>query len=341
MRKSIAQKGCIIAFMILAVLSWQVFINDTFARGETTQSGGIEAEAFAEGWTEWTSGDVSIDFVLNYIDAEAKVSLPGNPTVATGYMTNANQFGVVITMGGNNYTYTFADGSSESSGVFFAIENNGSQSPYVLKPSFPANNSWNNPNGVVTDYKYYYSNNKVKEESTIELAIGEKLLFTQIVEFKNSGIYHNSYFTNIGLSDIPTFRILNKVDTYLDYDGVPVYYGESQHTYYLKNGPLKLRVSGLDGVVDGSLATKHQRIWKSGFVDTYRMYNPAVFETIGNPGDLVFSSQWPDDDSEIIFTQVPFTLAVGETAEQTFVINFLPANSVTVNYLDELGNEIA
>ncbi|AMP20360.1 hypothetical protein AZF37_03500 [endosymbiont 'TC1' of Trimyema compressum] len=204
-------------------------------------------------------------------------------------MTNANQFGVVITMGGNDYIYTFADGSSESSGVFFAIEENGAQSPYVLKPSFPANNSWNNPNGIVTDYKYYYSGNKVKEESTIELITGEKVLFTQIVEFKNSGIYHHAYFKNIGLNDIPTFRILNKLDTYLIHDGVPIYYGESQHTYYLKNGALKLRVSGLNGV-DGSLGTReHQRIWENGFINTYRVYNPINFENVGNPGDVAFS----------------------------------------------------
>lgn len=294
-----------------------------------------------ETWIDWTANaPVSINFTLNNVTTKATVTKPGNPVSPTSYMTNANQFGVVLNMNGKNYTYTFADGSSESSGVFFAIQNNGSASPYILRPNSPITNNGSviNPNEVRTDYKFYYSNTKVKEETIVELTTGEKLAFTQIMEFRNDGVFHESYFKNIGTKPIDDFRILAKTDTFLINDTVPVYYGERQHVYYIKQTPngQKLRISGLNGV-EGSVAAAHQRIWENHFINTYRNYNNTQMSFVGNPGALALSGQ----DSEIVYSQKPATLEVGEIRELTFAINYLEKANVIINYVDENGSSIA
>ncbi|MFV0392865.1 MAG: InlB B-repeat-containing protein [Coprobacillaceae bacterium] len=297
-------------------------------------------ESNDENWIEWKSGPIKINFTLNDIVTEATVTMSGNPVTPTGYGTNANQFGVILKMNGQNYTYTFADGSAESSGVFFAIEGNGNASPYILRPNSPITNNGAqiNPNEVRTDYKFYYSDTKVKEETTVTLSTGESIAFTQIVEFRNDGVFHKSYFKNIGNDTIPNFRGIAKVDAYLVHDYVPVYYGEYQHVYYIKQDAvgMKLRVTGLNGV-DGSIAAPHQRIWQSGFIDTYRYYNASKMEYMGTSGNLALSGA----DSEMVFDQRPTDLEVGEIREITFVINYLVGASVTVNYVDENGISIA
>jgi hypothetical protein len=312
-------------------------------------------EAASDGWTKWTGGHHTVNFTLNNHMAQATVGWPGDPVKPTNYFVNGNQFGVYLLMDANNnntfdtneaYPYTFNNGNSESSGEFFAIEGNGDASPYVLQPSSPSLGGGpesSNPmkNCVASDYEYFYQGNKVKQTTTIELNSGEILDFVEIVEFKNNGIFYSSSFTNSGEHDIPGFRIISKIDTMLNNnDSVPLYYGEKKHNYYLKDGSLRLKVSGVSGFT-GSTAGRHQRLWTDGFTDTYRNYNTTVMEKDVTANSLAYQEYWPDGDSEIIYDQRSHTLAVGETSSMTWAVNILLGETVTAEYIDEEGNQMA
>ncbi|AMP20359.1 hypothetical protein AZF37_03495 [endosymbiont 'TC1' of Trimyema compressum] len=68
-------KLCIAVIMILTVFYWQLFSRDMAVKGGMPEEHNAMEAALTENWIEWTGGDVTIDFILNYIDAKAKVSL--------------------------------------------------------------------------------------------------------------------------------------------------------------------------------------------------------------------------------------------------------------------------
>jgi len=286
-----------------------------------------------EKWDDWESGSKNINFFLGNRSIQATVHLPGS--ISSTYPSNSNQFGVNL----NDENYFFLGG--DSSAVAFAIEGNGDASPYIPKPNHPNIRALANPNEIRSDYKYYYKENAVKEVSEITVPItGEKLRFTQIVNFTKNGIFHISTYQNIGESDIDQFRIINKLDTFYKTDDVPLYYGETRNTYYLRPDgyPANLRIEGLDGV-SGSAGTRYSRLFDGTFINRYRKYNSTIMESTDEDrpyGKLAFSG----DDSEIIYDQQPQTLTVGDIRTSIFRVDIFYQPDIKIRHVDESGKDL-
>jgi len=324
LRRALAVTGglAVLAFSALSAFSAPLAHADpvgTPSWGYTTTPTNADGSLDFSGWTSLglPSGGTqlgSIDFTRNSLSYTVNVNVPDVNWAGEQSLLVANV--IVDNTDGETWTYSFDEGSGETSGLWYTDATTGAIASSVnLVPTafFTESQAGNLAVAIVAD-------------GYVDGATTPQLLYSEVLDVSDDGaLTHHITVTNVSADTLPAIGFSALLDTMLNYDdGIPII-ANGTNSAYIANGSFQLNLDMLSG--DNMLAGP----WGEGFDGDLSSYVNVNSVATG-------ATLYNGIDSAVSYGLNPADLAANSSTGLAFretLYAHVETSTVTVKYVDD------